>query len=1854
MRRRNMFWRALGAIVLVAGMAHPAIAHPYMVGDNWGDYLAMAQAAQGILDAMMSQYAGCPLWTHSCNGQTAIWATIIGQRGPAWVPIDSGTQTADHGASRTPGWGPERTWVRADYHWAFLEEALKPGACMEGVPPARIQEIRNAFNHNKSRVLSTEITVYGVRIRATVLGCDNDVTRDITTGGRINIPIRAGTPYPICSTVYTVDEGVPSLFGTANDGPLLNEAHPLLRDLLANMTAAYMTIGDSRVVDYWYAFMGRLALTFVRELLPGLVANIGKSADEETDAYKRLGDAIKQIVFESLREIAVHPDKNAKAVACQPWGFVDGVDISKNVCGLPIVGCITVRVTIPDSSVCLSIRTFADKFNCSAYICLPEYLGVKTTQGDLNADGKRNITSWFEANQNLQEWKVKEGVGGYLDIIQQPQPPSAPVNYGASFSMNVTGVSSVGIAYQWYAGYAPDALSPVPGATTRDFSPVVDVYSFNGDNRYKYYQVRLSAFYCGNINVAQSNVVQVQGGSPPSIQIFEHPVGGNFLPGDNVTLTVKAGVLAGPGLQYQWQKLEGGTWNDLPGKTSAVLNFPMITPADAGHYRVQVINQVAPSPVYWVFSNPAVVNVAPAITFTSQPVGEELLIGGNHTMTVSASVTAGNLEYRWQRDTGLGFQDLTPWVNAGGSSFSSDWPITNAQIADAGIYRCQVRNTLAPFGQYQKDSENATIIISSGTVFRVDKTAPFGNPENGLTWETAFKTLQPAIDAAYNSPGGGEVWVAGGTISLPLIYNEWRSELWGGYRGSLVMKSNVRVYGGFEGYRYGQGAREKYRDQRVIHQNRAIIDGSISRQGEPAFHVVVFGSATAPTVNSVLDGFTIQGGNASGVANQYHTWRGGGIYNWLSSPIIAHCRIINNQAAVSGGGIANEAAQIGMTWYPANATLINCIIQNNTAHRLPDGGPGPGGGNPLRGGGGIFNNGASPGARFLTIRDNILGAYTPPPDNNDPWGVGTGGIFSWAAPLTSGIINFNNSIVWNNTEGAIQFGRAYGSTADFVVDYCNLQNAWAGTGGNNSTANPNLDATSVPNTGSPVINTGDPNILAGEFADIRGIPRPVAARVDRGAVEVSTNGPAPACLIVYPPVDFIKKPKITNLFEVYNANATVSEAPIWKIQMEDKTLSCSHLPTTTLRVTVTDVLGRSAFCDALVHVTESQPPVPVVNPAYTTVNLLPQGQYTLTETDIWNIGATLSYDNCWLSSVAVVPSLFRCSQAGRTVFVSMLVMDGAGNPASQTIPIQVRDITDPVAVCSRIDIELNQFGQYTLSQDELARLGGRRTPPNPDLSTDACGIAWGLTSANMTSFSCAHVGAPVLVTVNVYDNHGNVDACIGEVNVLDVTPPTIYGARPKSFSTYGSDFTLEQALEGVYAEDMCDGDVSVNLLVEAFDLDTNPVPFPIPASYDRGGRFQYPFTLRYTCLDGSGNEAEVETIVNLYDVALPEITLNGPTYIAHECGGPYIDPGATAIDPATGGDISNRIDTTVSVSENIPGIYYVTYFILLEEYGLYVQEQRTVEVVDTLPPVLTMVGNPLMGVQVGTLFVDPGATAFDLCEGNLNTAIVVTGTVDHTTPGEYFLHYNVTDGRFDAEEKVRRILVGDLFVFLEHPVGRRMYTTDPPYTLTARYVNGLYVSGHEWIRNGEGLGVLPPETEGNTVELTIDPTVHSTGLFTYRLRAYDELGAYNSNPAQIEIQPPLVADLVGIELGEGVDYSWTVNVSGGLGTLRYQWYRVVEENKTLVPVKNGNYPHPTLGPGRYSGATTATLSMAPYTEAMAGTYVVEVSDDFTTIQAGPATLVHTIGAPAGGPVMLITLAVAVALAGTRFVKRRSR
>ncbi len=81
---------------------------------------------------------------------------------------------------------------------------------------------------------------------------------------------------------------------------------------------------------------------------------------------------------------------------------------------------------------------------------------------------------------------------------------------------------------------------------------------------------------------------------------------------------------------------------------------------------------------------------------------------------------------------------------------------------------------------------------------------------------------------------------------------------------------------------------------------------------------------------------------------------------------------------------------------------------------------------------------------------------------------------------------------------------------------------------------------------------------------------------------------------------------------------------------------------------------------------------------------------------------------------------------------------------------------------------------------------------------------------------------------------------------------------------------------------------------------------------------------------------------------------------------------------------------------------------------------------DTTTPVITLTGNNPLTLEVGTPYVEPGYSAADLCQGDLTGAVVFTGSVDHNVPGEYTLHYNVTDAEgIPAEEKTRTVFVAE-------------------------------------------------------------------------------------------------------------------------------------------------------------------------------------------------------------------------------------
>ena len=76
---------------------------------------------------------------------------------------------------------------------------------------------------------------------------------------------------------------------------------------------------------------------------------------------------------------------------------------------------------------------------------------------------------------------------------------------------------------------------------------------------------------------------------------------------------------------------------------------------------------------------------------------------------------------------------------------------------------------------------------------------------------------------------------------------------------------------------------------------------------------------------------------------------------------------------------------------------------------------------------------------------------------------------------------------------------------------------------------------------------------------------------------------------------------------------------------------------------------------------------------------------------------------------------------------------------------------------------------------------------------------------------------------------------------------------------------------------------------------------------------------------------------------------------------------------------------------------------------LLVQVTRTVNVVDTTIPVITLVGDATVSIEVGTTYTDAGATALDNYDGDITSSIVTVTTVDTSSVGTYTVTYDVSD-----------------------------------------------------------------------------------------------------------------------------------------------------------------------------------------------------------------------------------------------------
>ena len=264
------------------------------------------------------------------------------------------------------------------------------------------------------------------------------------------------------------------------------------------------------------------------------------------------------------------------------------------------------------------------------------------------------------------------------------------------------------------------------------------------------------------------------------------------------------------------------------------------------------------------------------------------------------------------------------------------------------------------------------------------------------------------------------------------------------------------------------------------------------------------------------------------------------------------------------------------------------------------------------------------------------------------------------------------------------------------------------------------------------------------------------------------------------------------------------------------------------------------------------------------------------------------------------------------------------------------------------------------------------------------------------------------ITYNVEDNAGNKAVEVTRtVRVVDTEIPviTLNGNEVEEISHGEVYHEL-----GATAIDNVDGDITGEIVIVE-NVNTSVI-----------GNYQ----ITYNVVDSSGNNAvEVTRTVRVVDTEIPVITLNGNEVEEISHGEAYHELGATAIDNVDG-DITGEIVIVENVNTSVIGNYQITYNVVDSSGNNAVEVIRTVRVVDTEIPVITLNGNEVEEISHGEAYHELGATAIDNVDGDLTEEIVVKGNVNTSVIGNYQITYNVVDSSGNnAVEVTRTVRVVD-------------------------------------------------------------------------------------------------------------------------------------------------------------------------------------------------------------------------------------
>ena len=398
-------------------------------------------------------------------------------------------------------------------------------------------------------------------------------------------------------------------------------------------------------------------------------------------------------------------------------------------------------------------------------------------------------------------------------------------------------------------------------------------------------------------------------------------------------------------------------------------------------------------------------------------------------------------------------------------------------------------------------------------------------------------------------------------------------------------------------------------------------------------------------------------------------------------------------------------------------------------------------------------------------------------------------------------------------------------------------------------------------------------------------------------------------------------------------------------------------------------------------------------------------------------------------------------------------------------------------------------------------------------------------------------------------------------------------------------------------------------------------------------------TITYTATDSAGNRSTLTREVTIIDETQPIITLNGAYALTLNQGDNYSEANVTAIDNAEG---ILSVTVTGTVNTAIPGVYRLIYA-ATDSSGNRATISRTVTVLDTTAPILTLNGSATITLNQGDNYSDAGATATDAVDGVVQVTTI--GHVDTSKAGSYTLTYRAKDSAGNqATPLTRTITVKDSTkpqLVLKGSNPQIIRINQPYYEKGATATDNIDgdISGTIMIDTSSlhtdtvgtyTITYTSTDSSGNSISktrtvLVVDntkPIITLSGENPQTLEVktpYSELGATASDDVDGDITSSIMIDTSTVDINRLGTYTVLYDVNDSSGNAATQAQREVHVVDTTAP-------HISL-----HGDANITLNQdTPYTDAGATatdnydtSITVTTDNTVNTANVGTYTIIYT-------------------------------